>query len=84
MTDDLAAWKRNRVLGGVLLMPVGVGLLIAGSALAWNATALLGFTVGSVGVLLIVLGALFIRHAVAGPFPARFGDDSVGVEEDVR
>ena len=59
---------RRRAAVGGLLMVGGVALIIVGSALAWNATALLGFLVGSAGLLGVCVGAIFVRQGMVGHF----------------
>ena len=70
---------RKRTALGAVLMALGVGLVILGSALAWNTTALLGFAIGSVGLLAICLGAIAVRQGMVGHFVMGNGT----VEDDV-
>ena len=74
----VAAPDRRRARLGGLLMVAGVALVILGSALAWNTTALLGFAIGSVGLLAICVGAIFVRQGMVGHFVMGNGT----VEED--
>ena len=74
----VVAAGRARARMGAVLMVVGVALLVLGSALAWNATALVGFIVGSIGLLGICVGAIFVRQGMVGHFVMGNGT----VEED--
>ena len=71
--------ERRRTAVGAFLMVLGVGLVILGSALAWNTTALLGFIVGSAGLLAICIGAIAVRQGMVGQFEMGNGT----VEDDV-
>lgn len=75
---DAPAPSRRRARTGAVLMAIGVALLIVGSALAWNTTALLGFAIGSVGLLAVCIGAIFVRQGMVGHFAMGNGT----VEED--
>ena len=77
---DAPASSRRRARTGAVLMAIGVALIIVGSALAWNTTALLGFAIGSVGLLAICVGAIFVRQGMVGHFVMGNGT----VEEDER
>lgn len=65
---DAPAAGRGRARLGALLMALGVALIIVGSTLAWNTTALLGFAIGSAGVLSVCVGALVVRQGMVGHF----------------
>jgi len=68
-SGGLAAWKRRMWITCLVLMPVGLLLLLLGAATAWGSNPLAGFSVGCLGVLLLVGGALCAKFAVAGPYP---------------
>ena len=82
MSEVTPLTGRRRARAGGLLMVVGVALVILGSALAWNTTALLGFAIGSGGLLAICVGAIFVRQGMVGQFLMGNGtvDDDVDGE----
>lgn len=79
--NPAALGTRRRALQGAALMAAGVALVVVGSALAWNATAILGFFVGSVGLLALCVGAIFVRQGMVGRFVAGEGDEAHGGQE---
>jgi hypothetical protein len=62
-------WVRRRTVAALCCLGLGFALVVVGSLIAWGRTPLLGYGVGSLGILLVVMGALFGRQALAGPFP---------------
>jgi len=65
----LAAWRRKMWTGCLALMPLGLLGMLVGAAIAWGKRPMLGFVVGSLGMLLLVGGALCGKFAAAGPYP---------------
>lgn len=65
--DETARSRRHLPLALVLLV-VGVASFIVGGALAWGTDPLLGFSIGSVGTILLVVGAVLFRNAMIGRF----------------
>lgn len=62
-------WKRRMGALALVMMPFGVLLMGIGAVLATGARGMVGYTVGAVGVSLLVLGALFGKFAMWGPVP---------------
>ena len=63
------AWVRRRIAYALACLGAGFALAVGGSLLAWGDAPLTGYTIGGAGIFLIVMGSLFGRQAIAGPFP---------------
>jgi hypothetical protein len=63
-------WRRRMVTLAFVLMPSGVLLMILGAVWANQGSPSGGYLLGSLGVLAIAFGALFVKFAIAGPVPA--------------
>lgn len=59
--------RPNLLLAGLLLI-LGVLCFVVGAALAWGADPLVGFSIGGVGTMLLVIGSIMARHAMVGRF----------------
>jgi membrane-bound ClpP family serine protease len=59
--------RPNRLLAGLLLI-LGVLCFVVGAALAWGSNPLLGFSIGGVGTVLLVVGSIMARHAMVARF----------------
>ena len=60
--------KRPRLGLAALLLFSGVACFILGAALAWGANPLLGFSIGGVGTIALVIGSILARNAMVGRF----------------
>lgn len=69
-------WSRRMRLWAIVQLPVGLALLLVGSLIAGVSQPMLGYLVGSAGVLVIVTGALCYKFAIAGPFPKNLEEDA--------
>jgi hypothetical protein len=58
----------SRKLLAFLLLVGGVVSFVVGGALAWGSDPLLGFAIGSVGTVALVVGAIMARNAMVGRF----------------
>ncbi|MEA3190737.1 MAG: hypothetical protein QOD77_1319 [Thermoplasmata archaeon] len=69
-------WSRRMRLWAIVQLPVGLALLLVGSLVAAGIDQpMLGYLVGSAGVLVIVTGALCYKFAVAGPWPKHLEEE---------
>jgi hypothetical protein len=69
MTVPEAAPARRAGVGvAASLLLLGVFCFIFGAALAWGANPLLGFSIGGVGTVLLVVGSIMARNAMVGRF----------------
>lgn len=73
-------WARRQLLRALVLLPVGLGLMLAGAILLGKRSTTLGILLGLVGVSAITFGALAGRLAVAGPYPAHLSEDHAEVD----
>lgn len=62
------AWRRRMGRRAVALVPLGALLLGVGASLA-GGDGMAGYLVGSLGVVLLVVGALCAKFAAFGPVP---------------
>lgn len=67
MNTEPPAARPNLLLAGSLLI-LGVLCFIGGAALAWGSDPLLGFSIGGVGTVLLVIGSIMARNAMVGRF----------------
>jgi hypothetical protein len=58
----------SRLPVAILLLFSGVLCFIVGAALAWGAQPLLGFSIGGVGTVALVVGSIMARNAMVGRF----------------
>ena len=56
------------LLVGIHVFAAIVACFIGGAALAWGADPLLGFSIGGVGTVALVVGAVLARNAMVGRF----------------
>lgn len=69
-------WARRMRRVAFVLFPLGLALVFFGSVMAASVELpMQGYLVGSLGLLLIVTGALCWKFAVAGPYPKRLEVD---------
>ena len=72
----IGQWKKRMMTACFVLMPVGLLLIVVGAANSWGSRPLTGFAIGSVGLFVIVVGALCGKFAIAGPFPRSLEADA--------
>lgn len=60
--------RARRVAPAAALLVLGVAAFILGGALAWGTSPLLGFSIGSAGVVAVVVGAVLVRSAMVDRF----------------
>ncbi|MEA3165904.1 MAG: hypothetical protein QOJ26_773 [Thermoplasmata archaeon] len=68
MAPDVVGPARPRKAVAALLLLLGVFCFIGGAALAWGSNPLLGFSIGGVGTILLVIGSIMARNAMVGRF----------------
>ena len=66
--DVVGPARRPRIVVAALLLVTGILCFIVGAALAWGSNPLLGFSIGSVGTILLVVGSIMARNAMVGRF----------------
>ena len=60
--------KRPRIVFAALLLFIGVLCFVVGAALAWGSNPLVGFSIGGIGTVLLVIGSITARNAMVGRF----------------
>ena len=74
----LASWRRNMMIGGVLLLLVGATLMVGGGLSAGRAQyspggdVMTGIWVGTAGTLGVVAGVVLMKLGLFGPYPKQF------------
>jgi hypothetical protein len=63
-----APGSRRRLPLAAALLFVGVACFVGGAALAWGNDPLLGFTIGGLGTVLLVIGSIMARNALVGRY----------------
>lgn len=58
----------SRLSLAIGLLVGGVIAFVVGGALAWGANPLLGFTIGSLGTIALVVGAILARNSLIGRY----------------
>lgn len=59
---------RSQLPLAIALLIGGVACFIGGAALAWGSNPLLGFSIGGVGAVALVIGSVLARNAMIGRF----------------
>jgi hypothetical protein len=59
---------RSKLPLAVALLVGGVACFIGGAALAWGSNPLLGFSIGGVGTIALVIGSVLARNAMVGRY----------------
>lgn len=68
----LKAWRRRMFTAGILLLVAGSGVMVGGGLYAGmqqDDAALRGIWIASGGAVAIVVGGVFLKGALFGPFP---------------
>ena len=68
IAPDVVATPRSHLALAAGLLFAGVVCFIGGSALAWGSNPLLGFSIGGVGTILLVVGSILARNAMVGRY----------------
>ena len=72
--EEGRTWMRAKVRQGVALLVLGLALVVLGVVYTERpgSQGVAGLWIGSLGVLLLVVGGLFCKWGIAGPLPSRF------------
>lgn len=83
--DPATHWQRRKLAQGIVLILIGVTMVVVGSI--WAGTEAGGATMngiwlGTAGVLILVVGALFAKWGIVGPLPQGMQQRSLLEEND--